>query len=388
MYGIYGMSVRYVLHAMCVMFVNVCTVCNVRAHGKLRIANTTQVRARHVIAKCAHIERAESPMQRKCACDRRRNMRTHWEGRIADASHVRVRPSSQYVRTLQVLGRRCNAIARASVIAACTHIGSGGSPMHRNCACDRHRAHMASAESPMHRKCACDRHRSMRAHCKRRVADASQLRVRPSSQHARALKAQNRRCIKSARATVIATCAHNASSVPPMHRKCACDRHRSMRAHCKRRAADASQVRVRPPSQHARTMEAVSHRCIASARAAPATLQAVNTQAGNHTRNLRPKQFFKLQCHVNTAQSYNVSVAIIPRRWLQYCKSTSHSASAQKQKYNFLKTNHNLVTFSERRWEARFKLYYLQFRMQLRNCPIFSVLSSKSPQLATPPEQK
>ena len=36
------------------------------------------------------------------------------------------------VECMQALGRRCIAIARASVIAACTHFGSGGSPMHRS----------------------------------------------------------------------------------------------------------------------------------------------------------------------------------------------------------------------------------------------------------------
>ena len=124
------------------------------------------------------------------------------------------------VECMQALGRRCIAIARASVIAACTHIGSGGSPMHRNCACDLHRAHMASAESPMHRNCACDRHRNMRAQCKRRVTDAAEVRVRPSSQHA---------------VTVIATCAHLAIAGPPTHCKLRRRRHRNLGALCNRR---------------------------------------------------------------------------------------------------------------------------------------------------------
>ena len=202
----------------------------------------------------------------------RRNMRVHWKRRIADATQVRVRPSSQHARTLGGQNRRCIASARAtvivicahiasvgsrmhrncaSVIAACTHTRSGESPMHRNCARDFHRAHMASAESPMHRNCACDRHRNMRAQCKRRVIDAAEVRVRPSSQHARTMQAVGRRCIASARAAVITTCGHNASGGLPMHRKCACDCHRDMRAHCKRCVTDAAEVRVRPSLQRA-----------------------------------------------------------------------------------------------------------------------------------------
>ena len=185
-----------------------------------------------VISSCARIERDDWPMHRKYACDHHRDMRDHCNLRIADASHVRVGPSSHHACSSRSLNRRCIASARLAVIAAYAHI--------------------ASVELPMHRTCAWNRHRNMRAHQTRRIADASQLRVRPSSQsmrvdckrcvtnaphvgpswkHAHTLHALDRRCIAIVRVTVIAACAHIASGASPMHRKCACDRHRNLRAH-------------------------------------------------------------------------------------------------------------------------------------------------------------
>ena len=137
-----------------------------------------------VIAVCAHTASAESPMHRNYACDRHRSTRTHCKRRIADASKLRVRPSSQNARTMQALRRQ--------------YIASEGLQHAR--------------------------------HCKRCAADASQVRVRPSSQHARTMKAVSHRYIASARATVIAACAHAGSDESPMHHKCARDRHHSMRA--------------------------------------------------------------------------------------------------------------------------------------------------------------
>ena len=200
-----------------------------------------------VIAACAHIASAESPMHRKCARERHRNLCAHCTCRIEDASQVRVQPSSQLARTLQAQNRRCIARCGATVIAACAHI--------------------ASAEPRTHRKLRSDNHCSMRAHCKRRIVDALQIAVRPSSKLARTFQAQNCTRIASCGATVIATCAHIATAELPMYRKCACDRRHSMRAHCKRRIADALQVTVRPSSQHARTSQAQNRRRIASCSA-------------------------------------------------------------------------------------------------------------------------
>ena len=186
-----------------------------------------------VIATCAHIGRTESPMHRKCACDRHRNMCAHCKRWIADASQL----------------------------------------------CERHRSMHAHQKRRVTDASQLRARRSSRAHDKRRITDASQLRVRPSSQHARTMQATCHRRSRSARATVIPTCAHNASGGSPMHCKCACGRHHNMRAQCKRWVADASQMRVRLSSRHARTLQAMCHRRSRSARATVAatrTMQAVS----------------------------------------------------------------------------------------------------------------
>ena len=255
-----------------------------RAHCKRRIADVSRARTT-VIANCAQFASVEPKMHRKCACDRHRTIRAHRKRRTADACKVAVRPSLQHARTLQAPSRRCIATCGATVIATCAHIASAGLPMHCNLRCDRHR--------------------SMRAHCKRRIADALQLAVRPSSQHARTLQAQDRRGIASCGATVIATYAHIASAGSSTHCKLQCDRHRNMRdiasaelwmhcklrgnrhrnirAHSKRRISDASQVRVRPSSQHARTSQAQNCRCIASCGATVIATCAHITSAGSPT---------------------------------------------------------------------------------------------------------
>ena len=87
---------------------------------------------------------------------------------------------------------------------------------------------IASADRLMHCKLRWNRHRRTRAHHKRRIADALQAAVRPSSQHA-----------------------HIANAELAMLR-----RHGNMGAHCSRSVADASQTAVRPSSQHGRTADA------------------------------------------------------------------------------------------------------------------------------------
>jgi len=106
--------------------------------------------------------------------------------------------------------KKCDNAVSATVIATCADI--------------------ARAESSTHCKLRCDRHCNLRAHSKRRISDASHVRVRPSSQHACTSQAQNRRYIASCGATVIATFAHITSAGSPTHCKLCCGRHDFMHA--------------------------------------------------------------------------------------------------------------------------------------------------------------
>ena len=101
-----------------------------------------------------------------------------------------------------------------------------------------HHAHTLRAQD---RKLECDRHRNLGAHCNRRITDAA-----------------------SCGETAVATCAHLANAESPTHCKLRCDRHRNLGAHCNRRITDASQVAVRPSSQLARTLQAQGRQRIAS----------------------------------------------------------------------------------------------------------------------------
>ena len=202
---------------------------------------------RSVIATCAHNARAGSNIHRKSKCSGCRKLRAHCKHRVGDESQLAVRPSSQHARTLQAQSHVRFPSCGGTLIAACAHI--------------------ADAELLMHCKFQCDLHHNLGAPLKRRIVHALQVAVRPSSQLTRTLQAQGSPTHCKLQCDRHRNMRDIASAESWMHCKLRGDRHRNMRAHSKRRISDASQVRVRPSSQHARTVQATSRRCIASARA-------------------------------------------------------------------------------------------------------------------------
>ena len=128
----------------------------------------------------------------------------------------------------------------------------------------------------MHCKLRCDRNRKLRAHCNRDAADTSQVAARTSSQHEHTLYVQSR-SLRIAAASQVAwrpssqfacmsqrqnrccTASGNAifftaiaSAGLTIHRRLRIDRHRNLRAQCKI-GVPMPQVAVRVLSQHDRT---------------------------------------------------------------------------------------------------------------------------------------
>ena len=121
-------------------------------------------------------------------------------------AHIRTHTPSQLARPLSCYDRICVASSGVIIIAACAHVSSAGSLTHCKLPCDRHRntrklqawirrrvescgatfiandADSGNTEQPTRRSLRCERQCSMCAHGKRRIADASQVAVRPLSQ--------------------------------------------------------------------------------------------------------------------------------------------------------------------------------------------------------------
>ena len=153
--------------------------CNRQSQNNRCIADCGET----VIATYAHFASAEVPTHCKLRCDRQRILRVHCNRRISDASQAAGRQSSQLARTLQAQGhQRIASCGAAASQLACT-LQSFSNRRIASCGATAIATfkHLTSTGPPTHCKLRWDRHRIMRTLCKRRVADASQVAVRPSS---------------------------------------------------------------------------------------------------------------------------------------------------------------------------------------------------------------